>query len=504
MSRFHWLRWRGAILVFIASSSWPLHILAVNVIGIVRPERVIGLMAIAWLLGILLIAVLDKVGVPIGASENAAFVAVIFVMLGGAILEEFGSGIGTTILITCPILAGLVSARFENRMILNALVWGTAVAIATGPLIAFTDSQETGSGPSVVQERASLAADLTEKPDIFLIVFDGYPGMIATQKDGLGVGVVDVVSELRNRQFEVPSSSWSSYWVTMLSIPSLLDMSYPVTDENWRGIETRKQLQGVISGNSAFVDVLNEQGYQTHMVESGWSGASCTDAFDQCVPSPLIDEATYLILKRTIAWALLEDSPGPYVLGAKAGFEWLMVHGPDLSQSPEPDFVFMHVVSPHAPYLLSDDCSVDFNYDRAGTGFNIPGVSVERRTQYLVEQIDCMDRNMLEFADAVDPDDIVVYVSDHGTDRRYQANPDLIDWDRETIVERLNNFLAVRSPQGCSVGDEVIVPNVLRLVLGCISSTPIEPLPERMWVNPMVELDYNVVTDLTSMRVSPG
>lgn len=500
MRPFRWLRWRGAVLVFVAVSSWPLHILAVNVIGIVRPERVIGLMVIAWLLGLLLVAALVAVGVGIETAENTSFVAMIFAMMGGSLLQRFGTALGIAILVVCPTLALWVSVRLKGHFVVTALVSGSAVAIATGPIVAFAESMQEGSGPSLVMETTLVSADVVATPDIFLVILDGYPGMIAAQQEGFGVGTVDVVSELRARGFEVPASSWSSYWATMLSIPSLVEMDYPVIDENWRGTETRKELQSVISGNSAFVEGLRSHGYETHMVESGWSGASCSEAFDRCVPSPLIDEATFLILKRTIAWPLLNDSPGPYVLGALAGFDWLARNAPDLSRSAEPDFVFMHVVSPHAPFLLSNDCSVDFNYERAGTGFNVPGVPVARRAQYLIEQIDCTDQKMIEVADAVDPNDMVIFVSDHGTDRRYQANPDLVDWDRETVVERFNNFLAVRLPEGCTVGDEVIVPNVLRLVLGCITSSPVETLPRRMWVNPMVELDSGLVDELMSMR----
>lgn len=504
MPRLRWLRWRGAVLITIAAASWPLHVLAVNVIGIVRPERVYALMAIIWLVGMLLVALLTRFGVPVEAAENTAFVALLLAMNGGPILQRFGLALTLVILVGCSALTCWVSIRMERSALIVALVWGSAVAFAVGPLIDFVDSWQTGGGESLVAEVGQPTFDLKSEPDIFLVIFDGYPGRISTEQDGLGVGEVDVVEELRGRGFEVPRSSWSSYWATMLSIPSLLEMNYPVAEEGWRGIETRKQLQGVISGGNVLVNGLRDQGYTTHMVESGWSGASCTEAFDECIPSPLVDEATYLILRNTVAWQLLKDSPGPYVLGTIAGFDWLAANAPRLSRSPDPDFVFMHVVSPHPPLLLDGDCSVDFDLDRTGTGFNVPGVPTEERAQYLIEQMDCMDREMVRIADAVGEDDLVVFVSDHGTDRRYQANPDLTDWDRETIVERFNNFLAVRFPNDCSLGDQVLVPNALRLVLNCISSEPMATLPERMWVNPMVELDQDLVAELLSMRASTG
>lgn len=503
MSGWRWIRWSGVTLTLIAASSYPLHLFAVNVVGIVRPERVVALALLAWGLGLFLIWLLVALGVDVSSAEYTSFVVIVFVMNGGPILRRFDS-LGYLILIVCPILAGWLAVRMGDHVLVKALVWGAAIAVASGPLVTFFASWPTTEQPSVLVERPSMAIEMTKRPDIFLVVFDGYPGVIAAQQDGLPAGDVDVLSELRVRGFDIPPSSWSSYWTTMLSIPSLLDMGYPVEQDPWRTVATRTRLQNVTSGASASVETLKKNGYKTHMIESGWSGASCGPEFDICVPSPWIDEATYLILRHTAASAALDGSPGPYVLGTLAGFEWLFGHAPDLSQSKVPDFVFMHVVSPHPPLLLTEDCSPDLSPGRAGTGFNVPGVDTGTRDTYLVEQIDCMDRMMIELADSVAPNDVVIFVSDHGTDRRYQANPDNVDWDRETTIERLNNFLAVRLPNGCALGDEVMVPNVLRLVLGCFTDTEIEALPHRMWVNPLEELEPRVVKELLDMRGPSG
>lgn len=498
-----WFRWRGAVLVFIGASFWPLHILTVNLFGIVRPERVALLIALIWVVGTALIWLLHTLGIEAEVAENSSFAALVFAMNGGLILREFGS-LGYVILIGCPILAGWIFQRLRGHLIITALVWGTAVALAVGPVATLFESWSSQGGPSVVAESPSISVELSQKPNIFLVVFDGYPGAIAAELDALEAGSIDIAVELQKRGFEVPASSWSSYWSTTLSIPSLMEMNYPVVESSWQSGETKRDLQQIIAGDSTVVDVLSDHGYDTHMVEAGWSTGSCGSAFDNCVPSPLLDEAIYLILEHTLAWSLIDDSPGPYVLGTLAGFDWLLEHGPDLSRSSSPDFVFMHVVSPHPPFLLDADCSVEMSYERTGGGFNISGVTTDQRAEYLVDQMDCADKLMLEVADSVSSDDIVVFVSDHGTDRRYQADPDNVDWDRETTVERLNNFLAIRLPDGCSVGEEVIVPNVFRLVLGCLSPDTVQTLPERMWINPMVELDSDRVEELLSMRAESG
>lgn len=499
-----WLRWRGAILILVAACSWPLEILAANVVGIVRPERVVAIMAAATVVGILILAALVGLRVNLESAENTTMITLLLVMHGGAILREFGTLLGLGVIVTLPGLTCWVSARMKGQLVLNALVWAGTVAIAVGPPVAYFNTIQEDRGPSLVKERAYFSVDFSSRPDIFLVVLDGYPGVIASEQDGLDIGIVDVATELRARGFEVPPSSWASYWITILSIPSLLEMDYPVTDEGRRGLKTREELEDIMSGDSAFVHTLQRGGYKTHMIESGWSGASCSVGFDECVPSPWIDEATYTILSNTVIWPVLSSSPGPWALGTLAGFDWIASRGPELSQSLQPDFVFMHVISPHAPYLLTEDCSVDVSYERAGLRFHIPDVSGEERSRYLVQQIDCLDRQMLRLADTIDSDDVLVFISDHGTDRHHQTDAELVNWDREATVERLNVFLAVRLPAGCSVGDEIVLPNVLRRVLACLSVSDLDPLPNRMWINPMAELESDYVEDLMSMRAESG
>lgn len=498
-SIFRRLRWRSSVLVLIAASFWPLYVMAANAASIVRPERILVIVAIAFVFGMLLIQVLNAFGMPVEPAENSSFMVVVMLMSAGPILRQLGT-VALALLLIVAALFGWLFTRLKGRVIVTALVWGTAVALVVGPVAALFESLQA-QGPSAVVTPAHDPIEMAKTPDIFLVVFDGYPGSIASQQDGLTPGVVDVVGELRMRGFGVPNSSWTSYWTTTLSIPSLMEMDYMVR-RPWTGMGTVRDLQRVLSGDSAVVETLRANGYDTYMLESGWSGGSCGPGFDHCVPAPLIDEATYLTLKQTIAWVLLEDSPGPSIEGTFAAFDWLTDHAPELSESSDPEFVFTHVVTPHPPLYLTPECSLDLAVARGGAFFVLPGVPDEERARYLEEQIDCMDRFMVSFADQISPDDVLIYVSDHGSDRRNQNDPAYTDWDREAIVERMNNFLAVRLPVGCEIGEQVVVPNVFRAVLDCLSGSPIDPLPERMWVNPMRELGREVVGELLAMEAA--
>jgi len=487
------LRWRGVALILIASSFWPLSVMAANPASIARPERILAIVASVLLIGLASCRVLMSFGLRVGPAENTTFVWVLLLMTGGPVIEELEL-LAIPLLLIAAILAAWLFVRLEGQVIVSALVWATAVSVAAGPAVALFENLQS-RGASAVLGSEPIPVDFPTTPDVFLVVFDGYPGRIASEQDGLAPGVVDVVTDLQSRGFQLPKSSWSTYWTTTLSIPSLLDMTY-VVEREWSGLETVRDLQRIVSGDSNLMETLKANGYQTHMVESGWSGGTCGPGFDHCVPAPLLDEATYLTLQRTVAWAALADSPGPSIEGALAGFDWLEEYGPEIAKSDAPDFVFAHVVAPHPPMYLTPDCSLDLADSRGGSFFLLPGVPEQARAGYLVEQMDCMDRFMVGFADLIEPDDVVIYVSDHGSDRRNQNDPAYTDWDRATIVERMNNFLAVRLPGGCEIADGVVMPNVFRQVLACLSASHVETLPERMWVNPMRELTPSVVEGL--------
>lgn len=494
-----WIRLRGAALILLGASFWPLNVLAVNLSSIVRPERVLGLALLVWLAGLLIAGLLARAGMGVEAAENTGFVVVVAAMSGGPLVRQFGSAGHLTLIVVC-VLAGWLFVRLRGAVFVSALIWGAAVMLIAGPAIALAESWRALDGASTVQPGEKVVVELSTRPDIFLVVLDGYPGSVAAAQDGLDSGQIDLRAELLARDFELPASSWSSYSRTMLSIPSLLEMGYPVQQPEWRSAQSHKDLHEVLSGSNAVTEALKANGYETHMIESGWSLGACGPQIDHCKPSPLLDEATYLTLRHTAAVSLLDGSPGPYAIGALEGFEWLHDHSARLSQSASPDFVFMHVVSPHAPFFLRSDCSVEVSGERSGGRLDIPGVSIDVRERFFVQQMDCLDRLMVQVADAVDPDDVLIFVSDHGSDRRGQFDEGMTDWSHEAIVERLNTFLAVRLPEGCSVGDEVVVPNLFRVVLDCFSSSTVERLSERMWVSPMQELGPEVVRALLEMR----
>lgn len=488
------LRISDLLLIGAAAAFWPLAVMGANTVGMTHPERLLALAMLVCLVAIGLTRVLTGLGMRRTVAVPGVFLAVVLCMIGGRVLEWFGEPAGWLILV------GLIGAwfgllvRLRDSALVSSLTIGLAVALLSGSAISLTSSY-LNWGSSNVRASVAPAIQLEETPDIFLVVVDGYPGLrtLATES---GDGKDDLLVALAAQGFHTPSSAWGSYWSTALSIPSILEMSYPVV-EDFDGQATTQELYDIISGETELIGLLNDHGYVTYMVESGWSGSACGSSYDRCVAAPILDEAMYITLSDTLLGARVDRLAGhPFTVGTEQTMKWLAANAPAMSRDDTASFVFAHLVAPHPPFYLDEDCQRTISSDRDGSGLYKPGVPNEDRERFFNEQMTCVDRFMLNLAAGIDRDSVVVFISDHGTARDRQLNIPADRWDRSNIAERFNVLASVRLRQDCEVADPLILPNLMREVLSCYSDSRIERLEPRMFMPAMVEVDKTTVDAL--------
>ncbi|MGH8945991.1 MAG: sulfatase-like hydrolase/transferase [Acidimicrobiia bacterium] len=344
---------------------------------------------------------------------------------------------------------------------------------------------------------------MADRPDIFLVILDGYAGRVSARRDQ-GIHDPQWWSSLAELGFQNPSSAWSSYPSTTGSVTSLLEMSYILHSGPGISSATQMALYETIAGDNALVRTLRSAGYRTTMVESGWSGSSCGPLVDHCVSSPLLDEATFWVLSQTILWPAVEEHFGySFTAGARGVMAWMLENGKRIASDAKPDLVFAHVVAPHPPFFLSADCSLAYSPKRSGVTFARARDDLAEREVAYLEQTSCVDGFMTELARTLPPTSAIVFTADHGTDRRNQIVQPPEDWDQSELSERFNVLLSVRIP-GCDVGEVVLLPNLFRRVLSCLATDKLADLPPRMFIHSwaggvpssIVEVEHQLVASL--------
>ena len=500
------LTWVGIAILGTAAAFAPLEVVANNPHDIGHPERILILIGLLWVSAILAAGFLVRRGARPTSATYSVFLVTVLMMRGGALLSALGEVLGWVVLVVLPVVATYLISRIERHDALDALFLALCAFLIAGPVTSLVrEASQAGIDETVHHDGSALA--LSHRPDIFLVVLDGYAGNLTLESD-FGLDRSTVIRRFEKIGFEVPVHAWSAYPATRSSLPSLLDMSFPLESGGRVTALTEKRLSDMIGGSNSVSSILRAEGYELVMVESGWSGSRCGPEVDICIPAPIMDEAMFSVAERSLVGKPILRSMGyAFTVGAQHTMTWLDANGPSLSEDSRPSFVFAHVMVPHPPFFLDDSCRTRFGRERNGVQFVRPGDELlERRSAYL-EQTECVDEFVLDLTGMIEPDDVVVVVGDHGTDQRNQLVRDPETWSRTDLEERFNVFLAVRDGAECSVGDPVILPNIFRRVLSCIANPDLEDLEPRMFKyagvdDPAPEVSEVAISDVSSVLSS--
>jgi hypothetical protein len=499
------INWKEAALLGIASVSRPLQIATSNIVEIAHPERLALFTLAVWLGGLSVLWSIHFVGASRRCATAFSFFAILGLTRGLLIIRLFQPLIGWVVLIVGVLVVSILVSRISESAVFAVLL-GCAVFLLSGSLAGLYRSVQDWGTAVVTDTSVDVPEQPTSTPDIFLVVFDGYGGTVAMEED-FGIERPPWVNALRQQGFEVPNSSWSSYPTTTASLPSLLNMSHPLVPGTVVSLSTINELYYIIGGHNNVTETLTSWGYSTTMVEAGWGGSSCGSPIDRCVTSPFVDEAMFFTLAQSVlARHMVSTSGYAFTAGARASMTWLLDNAQEIADNGQPDFVFAHVMAPHAPFFLDRDCGFRYTPEGTGIAFQRPGVDRKTRDTLYLKQASCVDTFMVDLATLIPEDSVIVFMADHGTNRRSQQTQQPEEWDANEIVERFNILLAVRST-GCEMGDPVQVPSIFRRILACLGGTQIPDLDPAMFVyvpeSEVVMVDPQVVDGILS-RSSAG
>lgn len=466
--------------------------MARNYWQLVHPERILLIAVLFCVLTCGVAFLLFRAGAYRLATLFTVSIAVVILTRGGPIVRSLG-GLAAWLAVLLVIgLAWFVARRFGDHPAIEMTVVVLAVALGSGPLILGYNALST-FGESDLTPARPLEIELAERPDIYLVVVDGYPGSIGMES-AVGLPGTDVASALESREFLVPKASWSSYWATDLAVPSLLEMDYIGEGTNLSNATT-EALHDVIGGENATVDFLQGNGYELVMIESGWAGSECGVEFDRCTESAFLDDLVFMTLWDGL-WGgpVLNGNGHAYTAGTKSTMDALRDLAVREAERDSPRFVFAHLVAPHPPFFLDSNCDVVVEENRLSDSFYQAGVPDQVREQMFVDQVSCVDSFLVEFADLVDRDDVVIFVADHGVDRyqRFAGESALEDSD---VEERMNVLVAGRISEQCELSDPLMTVNLMREVFDCYALSEVPKLEPRMFL-PTGEMESESLSEL--------
>ena len=461
----------GLTFVLVAASYSSLMLWVENVWAFPHPERLLVVIAAMWVVGSLYYLAALRITRDGMAALGGALIWTFLFGTGGRLFESISPVLAGVIVLIVPVGVTVLFVRLSTSRVREVVVIGVLVFLVSGPLVALVRGM-TGdvsrSDVLVSDWGQPLSVELSNRPDIFLVVVDGFVGARGLQGT-FDVDADEYLSGLEASGFEIVDSAWAPYALSIASIPSLLEMNYLVSDSGVIGDQDIKDLGSVISGDIARVATLSSQGYEIVMIESGWGYSYCGNAVDQCYESAFLDEGTFFVIRESVVGPLLTRTYGnAFTVGSVGSMETLLSTARKISSDEIPSLVFGHLMIPHPPLYLDAQCGFVYEEDRSGwVLYGGPNSLGERKDAYIA-QGDCVLSFLQDLASKIDPDDVIVVVGDHGSDSANQSETSPDSWSHAATVERMNVLLAVRTSNKCKAADAVVVTQVMDLVLSCL------------------------------------
>lgn len=329
-------------------------------------------------------------------------------------------------------------------------------------------------------------------PDVYYIILDAY-----TRQDVLA-DVFDYDNQpflqgLKDLGFVVTDQSRSNYAITRLSLPSSLNMNYldalgPPLDPN---AQDSAWLDKICRSNALRLS-LESIGYTTVAFESAYGMTDWRDAGVYMSPRPtsLSDARAFgglnpleaLLVDTSIGRALID---GRVKLNALIGtaipdpnkeFRDRILFAFDrLGQVPEipgPKFVWVHIMSPHPPYIFTADGGIASQTAVFTLADQVSPVGIPGERKAYADQVNYINSRTLEAVKAILANSktppIIVIQGDHGA---FHVTPE----------DRMKNLNAYYLPDGGSpqVYDSISPVNTFRVILNRYFGAQLPLLPDR-------------------------
>lgn len=347
------------------------------------------------------------------------------------------------------------------------------IAIPIGSIV-FASS--AGSLRTIRPNEATVEATKGSHPDIYLIVFDGYPRADAL-RFAFDFDNRPFQDSLRKLGFTMPDESRSNYVWTFLSLSSMLNMTYHDSlaaqlgpDSNDRTIPFSRIRENLV------VERLRGLGYTYVHMNSTWNGTSSSQQADVALScgNPAAEPFQAFVIQTS--WLA--------AINAWLGSQLARCHldnfdnVADAASLPGPKFVFAHFIPPHHPYLFNEKGEV---LQEATVADQFRGGTLWDERDAFVAQLRFINDKIVMLVNGIlsgqRSEAVILLVSDHGIRAPRED-------EQATLAVRFASFVAYRTPEGDRIIPRNITPvNLFRVIFNRYFGSDYDMLPNRHYAS---------------------
>ncbi len=438
-----------------------------------RPDPLkIGTIAtIQLLVGVVAVLTAQRLGASTRMAAIITSGTLLFVTMGGVAVN--GPPLVVAILAVAAWAAGLLLVLHWSRRDpfwswLSSTAWIAVFLLVGWVLIGLPPSQPT------LPERAASGF---HEDSFYLIIVDGYPGS-TTQIPELEAPLAGFGEELTALQLTEFPDALANYNFTHAALPTALSLENSL---DLRVVDLALIFDR-IRGFNETVNLLRQSGYRYVHIESGWSGSGCGPSVDLCYQGLFLDSVVEDLADLSVLAGGFHESS--FTLGAVHALDQLSRH---IASDDGGDFVFAHILLPHPPVQLAQDCSRYVDPVLDVMTLNRPGsdpAHLARIKAAYIGQVQCVNAKLLELIGQMNPSWSVVITGDHGTDFGGQILKPAELWSRAEIEERFSIFHTSRLPQSCAQSTERDLVNLMRRAVACVSGVVLDPVAPHFEIVP--------------------
>lgn len=304
---------------------------------------------------------------------------------------------------------------------LNAIALGLVILL----LWQISSGVQLGGVHRVGAENAPVEENLVRPqnpPDVYYFILDSY-GREDLLKAAYGYDNSAFIDGLRERGFYVAECSQSNYIRTEISVGSSLNMSYlQQLDEAFSPESIRRRILWDSLKHSAVRYNFENMGYKTVAFATGFAWSELDDADVFYTPPPFsasMTEFETLFMRTTLAlhaqdlgWVDADE-----IMGQNFRERTLLVFDrmDDIARMPEPTFAYIHVISPHPPFVFDPNGAPTYPPDFWNEDREYPADLYAKGYQ---NQLTFLNQKMLQAVDTLlaesDTRPIIILQGDHG------------------------------------------------------------------------------------------